>query len=328
VTSLRIGPRPFLFLCRFTLVTVMVNVATGAAVRLSGSGLGCPDWPTCSRDHLTPPLSLHALLEFGNRMVVVVLVIACGVTAVASFLRRPARRDLRWLSGGLVLGVVGEAVLGAFVVYSHLNPYVVMVHFLIGIALLAVAVVLTLRAVHGPGRGTLQVTRGALWMTRALLVLLTIAISAGAATTGTGPHAGGPGAKRIPLPLSDMARIHAEIVWATGLLLLALLWVLWRTNAPARVQNAGLTVLAVIVAQGLIGYTQYFTHLPAALVGFHVVGATVVWSVALWFHNSLSSHPPDDADAVGPGSAVAVAVAVAVADVRFDDDPSVVREPA
>ena len=324
MTSLRIGPRPFLFLCRFTLVTTMVNVATGAAVRLSGSGLGCPDWPTCSRHRLTPQLSLHPLLEFGNRLVVVVLVVACLVTVVASFLRWPARRDLRWLSGGLVLGVVGEAVLGAFVVYSHLNPYVVMVHFVIGIALLAVAVVLTLRAVHGPGRGTLEVTSSALWTTRALLVLLVIAMTAGAATTGTGPHAGGPGAKRIPLALSDMVRIHAEIVWATGILLLALLWVLWRTNAPARVQNAGLTLLATMVVQGFIGYTQYFTHLPAVLVGFHVVGATVVWSVALWFHHGLSSHPREDADPVGPGGARATASA----DAPLDDHPSVVREPA
>src|SRR5664280_1544715 len=180
------------------------------------------------------------------------------------------------------------------------------------------------RAVHGPGRGTLEVTSSALWTTRALLVLLVIAMTAGAATTGTGPHAGGPGAKRIPLALSDMVRIHAEIVWATGILLLALLWVLWRTNAPARVQNAGLTLLATMVVQGFIGYTQYFTHLPAVLVGFHVVGATVVWSVALWFHHGLSSHPREDADPVGPGGARATASA----DAPLDDHPSVVREPA
>ena len=159
VSSLRIGPRPFLLLARVTLAMVVLNVVTGAAVRLSDSGLGCPDWPTCSQHHLTPPLSLHPLIEFGNRLVVTLLVISCAVTVLASFFRRPARSDLRWLSGGLILGVIGEAVIGAFVVYSKLNAYVVMVHFLVGMALLAVAVVLVLEAGHRPGRGTLVVTR-------------------------------------------------------------------------------------------------------------------------------------------------------------------------
>ena len=161
VSSLRIGPRPFLILCRFTLAMVVLNVVTGAAVRLSDSGLGCPDWPTCSQHRLTPPLGLHPVVEFGNRLVVFVLVIACLVTVVASFLRRPARNDLRWLSSVLVVGVIGEAVLGAFVVYTKLNPYVVMTHFMVGMALLAAAVELTLVAGHGPGRGTLAVSRGA-----------------------------------------------------------------------------------------------------------------------------------------------------------------------
>ncbi len=153
MSSLRIGPRPFLLLCRITLATVVLNIVTGAAVRLSDSGLGCPDWPTCSQHHLTPVLRLHPVVEFGNRVVVFVLVVACFATVIASFLRHPRRRDLRWLSGGLVLGVIGEAVLGAFVVYSKLNAYVVLTHFMVGMALLAVAVILTLRAGHGAGRG-------------------------------------------------------------------------------------------------------------------------------------------------------------------------------
>ncbi len=293
VSSLRIGPRPFLLLCRITLATVVLNIVTGAAVRLSDSGLGCPDWPTCSQHHLTPALRLHPLVEFGNRVVVTLLVVACAVTVVASFLRRPARKDLRWLSGGLILGVIGEAVLGAFVVYSKLNAYVVMTHFLVGMALLAVAVMLTLQAGHRPGPGTLAVHRRALTLSRILVAMLVVVLAAGAATTGTGPHAGGKGAKRIPLGLEDMTRIHAEIVIATVLVLLALLWVLWRTDAPARVQDAGRILLAVMVVQGIVGYTQFFTHLPAVLVGIHVFGATMVWSTALWFHHGLSDHRPE-----------------------------------
>jgi cytochrome c oxidase assembly protein subunit 15 len=293
VSHLRLGPRGFLLLCRITLATVVLNIVTGAAVRLSDSGLGCPDWPTCSKHHLTPPLRFHPLIEFGNRLVVTLLVIACAVTVIAAFLRRPARTDLRWLSGGLILGVIGEAVLGAFVVYSKLNAYVVVSHFMLGMALLAVAVVLTLRAGHAEGRGTLIVTGRALWLTRALVALMVVVLAAGAATTGAGPHAGGKGAKRIPIGLEDMTRIHAEVVIATVLVLLVLLWVLWRTDAPSRVQDAGRVLLVVMVAQGIIGYTQFFTHLPAVLVGIHVFGASMVWATVLWFHHGVSDHQPE-----------------------------------
>ena len=292
------GPRAFLLLCRLSLATIILNVATGAAVRLSGSGLGCPDWPTCSRRQLTPALSLHPVIEFGNRMVVTLLVVCCAVTWVASLLRRPSRRDLRWLSGGLLLGILGEAVLGAAVVYSKLNAYVVMTHFMVGIALLAVAVELCLRATHGPGRGTLAVSRRVLVLTRVYLVLLTCALVAGTATTGAGPHAGGKGAKRVPIGLSDMTRIHAETVWVTAFVLLGVLYALWKTDAPARIQQSGRILLATMVLQGMIGYTQYFTRLPAVLVGFHVVGATVVVTVALWFHHGLSDHRPEAPAAV------------------------------
>ena len=302
VSSLRIGPRPFLLLCRFTLATVILNVATGAAVRLSDSGLGCPDWPTCSQRRLTPPLSLHPVVEFGNRVVVFVLVVACAATMVAAFFRRPVRRDLRWLSGGLIIGVLGEAVLGAFVVYSKLNAYVVMVHFMVGMGLLAVSVVLTLRAGHAAGRGTLAVSRASLWLTRVLLALIVVVMAAGTATTGAGPHAGGKGAKRVPIGLEDMSRIHAEIVLAAGVLLLVLLWVLWKSNAPAHNQDAGRILLAVMVVQGIIGYTQFFTHLPAVLVGIHVLGASTVWATALWFHHGLSDHRAEPVDAGSPGS--------------------------
>ncbi|HEV3281736.1 MAG TPA: COX15/CtaA family protein [Acidimicrobiales bacterium] len=304
MSSLRIGPRPFLNLCRFTLAMVVLNVVTGAAVRLSDSGLGCPDWPTCSQHRLTPALSLHPLVEFGNRVVVFLLVVSCAVTVVASFLRRPARSDVRWLSGGLVLGVLGEAVLGGFVVYTKLNAYVVMTHFMVGMALLAVAVVLTLESGHAPGLGRVTVGAAALRLTRALVAWTVLVLAAGAATTGTGPHAGGKGAKRIPLGLEDMTRIHAEIVLATALLLVVILWMLWRTDAPAPVQNAGRVLLAVMVVQGMIGYIQFFSHLPALVVGIHVLGASTVWAAVLWFHHGLSDHRPEVSEPTAPGPAV------------------------
>ncbi len=284
------SPRAFLLLCRVTLATVVLNVVTGAAVRLSDSGLGCPDWPTCSQHHLTPPLRFHAVIEFGNRLVVTLLVVVAAVTLVAALLRRPARRDLRWLSLGLVLGVVAEAVVGAVVVYSKLNAYIVVGHFLVGMGLLAVSTVLALRADHAAGRGSPAVDRSVLWAARVFLCLLVGAITAGAMTTGAGPHAGGKGAKRIPVALVDMTRVHAEFVIAAVVALLVLIWLLRRTDAPARVQDRSFVVLGVMAAQGLIGYVQYFTHLPPALVGVHVFGASTVWVTALWLHHGLSDH--------------------------------------
>jgi cytochrome c oxidase assembly protein subunit 15 len=322
-----VGPRGFLRATQVALGLVVLNIVSGAAVRLSDSGLGCPDWPTCSRHHLTPPLSLHPAIEFSNRLVVVALCVVAAAVLLAAVRRRPYRRDLTWLSAGLIGGILAEAVLGGIVVYSKLNPYVVMTHFLVGIALLTVAVVLALRAGRAgagdrggaAGRadaaGTLMVTPAVLRLTRAMIGVLVLAIAAGTATTGAGPHAGGRGAKRIPVPLADMARTHAEIVLVLGAMTLALLYLLDRTRAPARVVDRARILLAVMVAQGIIGYTQYFTHLPALLVGVHVFGVTALWSAMLWFADGLWHHRVEDAvqDALSvPGSSGAAVPADSV----------------
>ena len=285
-----VGPRPFLRATQVALGLVVLNVVSGAAVRLSDSGLGCPDWPTCSRHHLTPPLSLHPAIEFSNRLVVVALCVVAAGVLIAAVRRRPRRRELIWLSGGLIGGILAEAVLGGVVVYSKLNPYVVMTHFLVGIALLTVAVSLALRAGRAPGGGVVMVKPSVRRLSRAMIAVLFLAIAAGTATTGTGPHAGGKGAKRIPVPLADMARTHAEIVLVLGGLTLAMLYLLERTRAPERVARRGRILLAVMVAQGIVGYTQYFTHLPPLLVGVHVLGVTVLWTAMLWFDDGLCHH--------------------------------------
>jgi cytochrome c oxidase assembly protein subunit 15 len=195
------------------------------------------------------------------------------------------------LSAGLIVGVVGEAVLGGIVVYSHLNPYVVMTHFMVGIALLADAVVLALRAGRPLGRATPRVPPAVLWLSRAAIVVLVVAIAAGTATTGTGPHAGGPGAKRLPLPLADMTRVHSAIVIVLVALVLVLLYGVYRSDAPPSVLDRGQLLLAALIVQGLIGYTQYFSHLPAWLVGVHIAGAATVFCAMLWFHDGLKRQP-------------------------------------
>jgi heme a synthase len=282
------------------LVACVVNVISGASVRLTESGLGCADWPTCSHSSITPPLSFHPIMEFANRMVVSLLVIAVIVAFLAAFRREPRRKDLVLLSGALAVGVLGEAGVGAAVVYSKLNPYVVMVHFMLGMGLVALALALSIRAGRARVPGTTKVSERARRVARAMIGVLVVALLAGTATTGAGPHAGGPGAKRIPIPLDDMARTHSSIVIVLGALTLLELWLLQREGAPASVMQRGQALLAVMVAQGLIGYTQFFTHEPALLVGIHVAGAVAVWMTLLWFYDGLSHHPAETLPAVGP----------------------------
>lgn len=299
----RVGPLAFLRLAQISLVLVVLNIVSGASVRLTDSGLGCPDWPTCSARAVTPPLSFHPVMEFANRMVVTVLVVGVAITVLASLRRTPRRSDLTWLSAGLVGGVVGEAVLGGIVVYSKLNPYAVMCHFVVGIGLLSVAIVLCLRAGRQPAKGRALVGPRPRQLMGVLLGALLLAIVAGTATTGAGPHAGGATAVRLPVPLDDMVRTHSGLVLATAALLLAVLGVLYRSAAPETLQSRGRALLAAMVAQGAIGYTQFFLHLPALLVGIHVFGATVVWSAALWFFDGARAHSAEGLTVSGFGEA-------------------------
>ncbi len=275
------SPRLFRRLAIASLVMVSLIVVTGAAVRLTGSGLGCPDWPSCTQQHLTPAFSFHPVIEFGNRMVTVLLTIVVAAAVVGAFRRRPFRRDLAWLAIGLLIGVLAQAALGGLVVYTKLNPYLVMVHFLASMALVVDAVVLLHRSNrrYGPGSARPLVDRTLQLATRALVALLAVVLAAGTATTGAGPHAGNAQgqvvAKRIPIALRDMAELHSSLAILLVGLALGLVVAIHTGAVPERVRRAGRILMAVLLAQAAIGYTQYFTHLPAALVEIHVAGATV-----------------------------------------------------
>ncbi|MFZ0666090.1 MAG: COX15/CtaA family protein [Acidimicrobiales bacterium] len=288
-----ISSTAYLRITQIALVTCVVNILTGAAVRLTDSGLGCADWPDCTYSSVTPPLSFHPIMEFGNRMVVVLLVIAVGAAFVTSFIRVQPRRDLMWLSGALVLGVFAEAGIGAAVVYSQLNPFVVMIHFLVGIVLVGTALALVLRAGRAGVRSTTKVSHRIRNVARAMLVLLVAVLVAGTYTTGTGPHAGAPGASRIAEPLADAARAHSSIVLLMGALTLVELWLLHKDSAPASVIKNAEILLGIMIAQGLVGYTQYFLHEPSLLVGIHVAGALSVVIAMLCFYDGLSHHPAE-----------------------------------
>jgi cytochrome c oxidase assembly protein subunit 15 len=315
-----VGPTAFRRLAVVSLVMVVLIVVTGAAVRLTGSGLGCADWPDCSTGHLTPPLQFHSLVEFGNRMVTVLLTIVVAVTFVASLRRRPFRRDLAWLSAGLIGGVLLEAVMGGIVVYTKLNPYLVMVHFLAALPLVVDAVVLLHRCSrdYAAGAGRRLVARPIVLLGRGLVVLLTLVVAAGAATTGAGPHAGSAQgqlvAKRIPVPLRDMAELHSSLALLLVGVALSLAVALHAIDVPERVRRAARILVVTLVAQAAVGYTQYFTHLPAGLVEIHVIGATVLVVGAVQFLLALTHHPPEvvpDPAGAAAGSVVPAAAGAA-----------------
>lgn len=274
------------------LVALVVIVITGASVRLTGSGLGCSDWPTCEQDQLVADLELHAMIEFVNRVITGLVSLAVVAAVLGSFFRTPRRRDLLNLSLGLVAGVIAQIVLGAFVVLSHLNPWLVLGHFVLSMVLVANAVVLHARAGYDPVPAT-RPDRTYRWP---VLGLTIAAIFAGTLVTGAGPHSGshdGETIERLPFDIPDIARIHGSIVVVLVLAVIATLWRLHRSQAPAAEQWRARLVLLSLVAQAGLGYLQYFTGVPVILVGLHVTGATVAWIFVLWFFLDLSPEPDE-----------------------------------
>jgi cytochrome c oxidase assembly protein subunit 15 len=292
-----VSPATFRRLAIASLVAVCLIVLTGAAVRLTGSGLGCPDWPSCYRRQLTPQLSFHPVIEFSNRLVTVVLTVLIAVAFLAALRRRPFRADLTWLTVGLLAGVVAQAVIGAIAVYTKLNPYVVVLHFLASMSLVAVAVVLTHRSSRDyTGSGvTPLVPRGVILGGRAVIGLLGLVLVAGTFTTGAGPHAGNSqgqlAARRIPVALRDMAELHSSLAVLLVGVTLGLVVALHAMAVPERIRRAGRILCAVLVLQAVVGYTQYFTHLPAAVVELHVLGATALVIGAVRFLLAMTNHP-------------------------------------
>ena len=307
-----VSPALYRRVTQVALVLLVLIVVTGAGVRLTGSGLGCSDWPRCSDKEFVATSGTHALIESSNRNLTGVVSVVVVLAVLGSVRRRPRRRDLVWLSWGLVAGVVGQIVLGGLVVLSHLNPWLVQGHFVLSMLLVLDAVVLADRAgipdarePDGPDgawrpfgaelRPT--VTPALQRWGRALVGLAALVIMTGTIVTGAGPHSGhkelGPHAtdgerlkaaqeiRRIPFAVHEAARVHGI---AMVIFLGTTIWVLVqlrRHHAGTAVLTAGTTMLTVLVLQAAVGYTQYFTGVPPLLVALHVLGASLVWVTTL-----------------------------------------------
>jgi heme a synthase len=269
-------------------------MVTGAAVRLTGSGLGCPKWPNCEPDSFIPRTEsgYEGWVEFGNRLVTG-LVMAFTLAAVfGARWRNPRRDDLYRWSLGLPAWVLSNAIVGAFVVAVDLAPVSVIGHFLLSLGAVWNAVVLHHKAGEEPSPtgetralAAPAVRRACNW----LLVAAGVVLVTGTVVTGSGPHAGDADADRLPFNVGDVARVHGVTVMVFLALTLAILWMAHKGDAEPAVQARLRELLAVIGAQGAIGYTQYFAGVPAWLVALHVLGAAAMWIAVLRVRLSLDA---------------------------------------
>ncbi len=263
----------------FLLFAQAAIVVTGGAVRLTGSGLGCPTWPECTPGSYTPkPYQVEeqvkVWIEFGNRLLTFVLVIA-AIIVVLSVLAA-GRKDLRGLALGQILGIVGQGVLGGITVLTGLHPATVGAHFLLSIVLIAGAT--SLRAQRHAPSVKIQSEPLVKKIATAHIITTFIVLVLGTIVTGSGPHAGDATAPRFSFDLRTVAWLHADVVIA----LLGITFGLFVVHGTSVETKKRLKIfLAVALSQGLVGYVQWFTDLPEILVGFHLAGSTLVW-IASW----------------------------------------------
>jgi cytochrome c oxidase assembly protein subunit 15 len=277
-------------------LSMILIILSGAAVRLTGSGLGCPDWPTCFKGRITSPWGIHHFIEYGNRMITVLLFVVVAITFISAFMRRPQRRDLIVLTGMLIVGIMIDAALGAFVVYSKLNPWLVSLHLLLSLAMVVIGAVLYHRSkyVYGPGARADVRDPHFRQIARLLWIPFVVLVITGTATTGSGPHSGASQgqlvAKRLPFAFSDAAWVHSATALLFIGLVLGLLVAVWQTDAPKALQLGVRRLVLISLLQAAIGVTQYLTHVPAALVELHVVGAVSLTIGLTQFHLRQSAH--------------------------------------
>ena len=282
----RLTPQQYFLVAGAALVTLVLIVFTGAAVRVTGSGLGCPDWPNCYEDgRLVAELNSHAWIEFGNRLLTSVVGLSAIAAGLLAFARRPFRRDLAVLGLLLPLGVLGQAVMGGLTVLYGLAPGWVMAHFALSMVILVAAGALAWRArpEYRPGEraADLPVAR-AVW---AMFWLGAVTLFAGTAATAAGPHAGGSGTgdlvDRLEFKGADtvawLINRHGALATALGVLAVAIWWFARRRGADAALVHRLARICVLMAVQGALGMVQFQLEVPAEMVWIHVALATLLW---------------------------------------------------
>lgn len=292
-----------------SLIGQSVLIVTGGAVRLTASGLGCPTWPQCTPGSLvnTPEMGIHGIIEFGNRTLTFALAIVAALMLVFLWNLRRERKDLFWLAFSLLASIPVQAVIGGISVLTKLNPWVVSLHFLVSAALVVVAMVLVNRTygrtgsagsagrqhgaqgLHGP---QLRPVSNTVRQLAALAAVCTAAaVLLGTMVTGSGPHAGDANAPRNELNPDLITRVHVLPVYLLVISSFILLALLWRRGAKDALRNGALLLVAGVLFQGIIGYSQYFTGLPPLLVGLHMAGAAFMLATATNLTDLAFSQP-------------------------------------
>jgi heme a synthase len=295
---------------RWALAAVVVNAGitvSGAAVRVTKSGLGCPTWPRCTPGSFIPAAHgetapINMAIEFGNRMLSFLVLLAAVLCVLGAWRMRPARRTPRVLAAIQVGGIVAQALWGGMLVLVKLPPGMVAVHYLLSAGLIAAAVALYVRVAEGDGPPRPLVSP---WLRRAgtaLVAAVGAVLIGGTVVTGTGPHAGDDQAPRLALDIELVAQVHSATVWITVALTLVILMGLRASAAPSHVTRAAGVLLAVEGAQGGVGYAQYALGVPAALVGVHLLGSVLTWVATLWLVYAMRERPADPATGTPAGS--------------------------
>jgi heme a synthase len=301
-----ISPDAYRRVTYVALAALAAIVLTGAAVRLTGSGLGCPDWPKCYGGTV-PPLEYHAVIEYGNRLITGFVGLAVIAAAVLAFFRRPYRWHLALFGALLPLGVIAQAALGALVVRHHLAPELVMGHFILSMVLLDAAFALAWCATYEPRERAYSGDRVGVWAVRGLLPLGQLTIIAGTMTTGSGPHAGdheGELVQRFDFQgtatLEWMVQRHSALAAIFGLAAIGVWFLLRRQGGERRALRPLAVVIALLALQGVIGGVQWATELPAGVVWLHILVATLTWLAMLWTVASAGRLEPRRAAAPAP----------------------------
>lgn len=297
---------------RLALTSIIANVGivvTGGAVRLTASGLGCPTWPRCTDDSYvtTPEMGVYGVIEFSNRMLTFAVGLVALATVLAVLVHRPRRPGLLALAVAVFFGIPAQAVVGGITVLTNLNPWVVGLHFLASMAVIAAAYALW-RRIGDPDGPSVAVVPTPLRTLARIATGVTVAVLViGTWVTGSGPHAGDHGAARNGLDPESISQVHADGVFLLIGLSVALVFA-FRAVGARRATRAAVVLLAVELGQGLIGFVQYFTHVPALLVGAHMLGSCLVLLAALAVQWSTRERLPANGEHIASPAETAVAV--------------------